>query len=173
MGVILADQLLYRKAWIFASNKHKLQLYPGSEKLPYVTHIGSVILELFPALQNNELFDVDIAVCCALLHDTVEDTDTTICEIEEHFGEKIAAGVLALTKDKALQGKEAISDSLERIKKQPREIWIVKLADRTANLRAYPDHWSAGKCLAYAQESERILDALGEASPVIANSLAS
>jgi (p)ppGpp synthase/HD superfamily hydrolase len=163
---------LIQLAWGFASRKHNGQLYPGSEKLPYITHIGSVLLELLPALQENASLDAETAMCCAILHDTMEDTHTTIQEIAEQFGEKVAAGIHALTKDKSLKGEEATRDSLERIKEQPLEIWAVKLADRAANLRTPPDHWGSDKRLAYAIEGQLILDALGEASPAIAKTLA-
>jgi (p)ppGpp synthase/HD superfamily hydrolase len=166
------DVSIVQQAWIFASRKHNGQLYPGSEKLPYITHIGSVLFELLPALQENAGLDAETAICCALLHDTVEDTQTTIQEISEQFGENVAAGVLALSKSKSLKGEAATRDSLDRIKKQPHEIWAVKLADRAANLRAQPDHWGSGKRLAYALEGERILQALGAASPAIAKTLA-
>jgi (p)ppGpp synthase/HD superfamily hydrolase len=159
-------------AWIFASRKHRSQLYPGSEQLPYLTHIGAVLLELLPALRENAELDADTAICCALLHDTVEDTETTIEEIADKFGEKIAAGVSALTKVKSLKGEAATRDSLERIRRQPQEIWAVKLADRAANLQTPPKHWGREKRLSYAREGRLILDALGEASPCLSQLLA-
>jgi (p)ppGpp synthase/HD superfamily hydrolase len=149
-------------AWLFAARKHKAQLYPGSEHLPYLTHIGAVLLELLPALQENPKFDADTAICCALLHDTVEDTETTIEEIAVEFGEKIAAGVSALTKLKSLKGEAATRDSLERIKRQPHEIWAVKLSDRAANMLTFPDHWGKEKQRSYAREARIILESLGE-----------
>ena len=166
------DSQLLQKAWLFASRKHSGQLYPGSEKLPYITHIGSVLLELLPALQENASLDAETAICCAILHDTVEDTHTTIQEIADQFGEKVAAGVLALSKSQSLHGEAAVHDSLERIKKQPHEIWMVKLADRAANLQIPPDHWGHSKRLSYALEGQLILDALEDASPAIATILA-
>ena len=47
-----------------------------------------------------EEFDLDFAVQVALLHDIIEDTATTYDELAEHFGSKVADGVLALTKNK-------------------------------------------------------------------------
>ena len=163
---------LIQKAWLLASRRHNGQLYPGSEKLPYITHIGSVLLELLPALRENPDIDAETAICCAILHDTVEDTHMTVQEISDQFGAKVSAGVLALSKNKNLKGEEAILDSLDRIKKQPHEIWAVKLADRAANLQTQPDHWESSKRLSYAIEGQLILDALGEASPAIAKTLA-
>ena len=155
-------------AWLFASRKHNGQLYPGSEQLPYITHLGAVLLETLQALRANNDFDATTAVCCAILHDTVEDTETTIHEITSAFGMKVADGVAALTKNKHLQGIEATRDSLLRIREQPKEIWIVKLADRAANLLNPPSHWSLEKRSAYAQEGELILKTLGTASPHLA-----
>ena len=166
------DRNKAQEAWLFASRKHNGQLYPGAEKLPYITHIGSVLLELLPALRENAGLDAETAVCCAILHDTVEDTNTTVHEIAEHFGEKVAVGVLALSKSKSLAREQAIRDSLARIQQQPHEIWVVKLADRVANLRTQPAHWGSSKRLAYAAEGELILDALGAASPAVAKTLA-
>jgi (p)ppGpp synthase/HD superfamily hydrolase len=162
---------IFQKAWVFASRKHNGQLYPGTERLPYLTHIGAVLLELLPALKADSQLDAELAICCAMLHDTVEDTDTTLDEISEAFGEAVAAGVSALTKTKALKGEAATRDSLERIRRQPHEVWAVKLADRSANLQTPPDHWDKTKRLSYAKEGKLILDALGDASPVLSTVL--
>jgi (p)ppGpp synthase/HD superfamily hydrolase len=162
---------LRRKAWKFAALKHRQQLYPGTAKLPYIVHIGAVLLELFPALYEKEHLDADLAVCCALLHDTIEDTDTSIEEIEDIFGLDIAAGVSALTKDIRLKGLEATRESLDRIQRRPYEIWCVKLADRIANLGTPPDTWKREKCLSYAKEAEVILEVLGDASGYLSDRL--
>jgi (p)ppGpp synthase/HD superfamily hydrolase len=161
---------LPQEAWLFAARKHLGQSYPGTD-LPYLVHIGAVLLNLVPALERAPLLDADLARCCAILHDTVEDTKTTHDEIEAQFGKRIAAGVAALTKDKQ-KGPRAMEDSLQRIQTQPREIWLVKLADRAANLGTPPAHWSREKCLAYAAEGETILNTLGTASAELAARLA-
>jgi (p)ppGpp synthase/HD superfamily hydrolase len=160
-----------QKVWMFASRKHNGQLYPGSELLPYLSHIGAVILELLPALKADSKLNSELAMCCAMLHDTVEDTDTTLIEISISFGDAVVGGVAALTKDKNLKGEAAMRDSLERIRRQPHEVWAVKLADRSANLQTPPDHWNQAKRLSYAQEGKLILDALGAASPYLAETL--
>ncbi|MBQ9406633.1 MAG: bifunctional (p)ppGpp synthetase/guanosine-3',5'-bis(diphosphate) 3'-pyrophosphohydrolase [Desulfovibrio sp.] len=159
---------LIMQAWYFASKHHKGQLYPGEDKLPYLTHIGAVVFELLPALEEKAHLDGTLALCCAILHDTVEDTGVCADEISTLFGEATAAGVAALSKNKNLHGLEATRDSLYRIRQQPQEIWLVKLADRSANLRTPPAHWSKDKCHSYAEEGQVILDALGEASPLLA-----
>lgn len=162
----------HEKAWRFAADKHQGQLYPGTE-LPYLLHIGSVLLALLPALDGRDEYDAGLAVNCALLHDTVEDTNTPLDEIREQFGPAVAEGVAALSKNASLPKEAAMEDSLERIRRQPKEIWLVKLADRIANLGTPPPHWNREKCLAYAAEGRRILESLGEASPLLAHTLTS
>jgi len=56
-----------------------------------------------------------------------------------------------------------MADSLSRIKEQPREIWMVKLADRITNLQPPPGHWSAEKIERYREEGKKILKELGNA----------
>ncbi|HEV7554118.1 MAG TPA: HD domain-containing protein, partial [Kofleriaceae bacterium] len=111
--------------------------------------------------------DEDLAVQCALLHDTVEDTGTTRDEIATVFGEAVAAGVSALSKDASLPKPDQMADSLRRIREQPREVWMVKLADRITNLSEPPHYWTRDKRIAYRDEAIVIADALGSASPAL------
>jgi (p)ppGpp synthase/HD superfamily hydrolase len=159
---------LRHNAWLFAARKHQGQTYPGSN-LPYLTHIGQVVITLGPALLEDPGLDPDLAICCAILHDTLEDTETDIEELKSEFGVDIAAGTAALTKNKYLKGVEAMTDSLRRIRTCPREVWAVKLSDRISNLGPIVPfhHWSVHKCLSYAVEGEMILDSLGEASAIL------
>jgi len=157
------------KAWFFASRVHKEQKYPG-EKLPYLTHLGNVMMEVMAVslgLKNPEL-----AITCAILHDTIEDTSVTYEELVQSFSKEVANGVLALTKDETLATKkEQMLDSLERIKQQPQEIWVVKMADRVANLGKPPEYWKAEKVKAYRDEARIILEHLGEADEAMAERL--
>ena len=57
-----------------------------------------------------------------------------------------------------------MADSLRRIRAQPREIWMVKLADRIANLAPPPATWSRDKSRAYREQAIAIVDSLGPAS---------
>ena len=105
------------KAWFFASRVHKEQFYPG-EKLPYITHIGNVMMEVMAVASRLE--NAELAICCAILHDTIEDTPTRYEDIEKEFGKAVADGVMALTKNETLATKrEQMLDSLELIKLQP------------------------------------------------------
>jgi len=97
-------------------------------------------MEVLMANANTEDFNVALAIQAALLHDTIEDTDTTFSEVEENFGTAVANAVLALTKNESLPKEEQMMDSLKRIKKLPYDVWAVKMADRITNLQKPPSH---------------------------------
>lgn len=156
----------YVKALRFAAERHRGQLVPGTD-LPYTVHVVSVAAEVAAAIAMEDVALPDLAIQCALLHDTVEDTPTTLVEVESAFGPTVAAGVAALTKDAALPKEQRMADSLRRIREQPREIWWVKLADRITNLAPAPPHWSAEKKRLYRAEAQTIHAELGAASSVL------
>lgn len=156
----------YLAALQFAATKHNTQKFPGTE-LPYLVHVVTVASEVIAALPAAHLADPDLAVQCALLHDTIEDTETTREEVVERFGPAVTEGVLALSKDSRLPKAEQMSDCLRRIKLQPREIWVVKLADRIANMDQPPHYWPPEKRRAYREEAIVIANALGPACPAL------
>lgn len=71
----------------------------------------------------------------ALLHDTVEDTDTTLEEIEENFGKAIHSVVAEVTDDKSLPKAKRKCLQVETAPKKSKEAKLVKLADKLYNLR--------------------------------------
>jgi (p)ppGpp synthase/HD superfamily hydrolase len=166
---------IYAKAWAYASRQHHGQTYGGAqdgERIEYISHIASVAMEVTWALQADHTADSALAVQCALLHDTIEDTDSTFDTIKNLFGEGVADGVLALSKDESLPTKDAqMRDSLARIKQQPREVWMVKMADRISNLALPPYYWSNEKILAYRDEANIIYHELHTANSQLAQRL--
>ena len=167
------NQEKYIKVWNFACTVHNGQHVPGTD-LPYINHVGLVAMEAMAAiaLQSEKIESPDLLVSCALLHDTIEDTHVTYNELEKEFGLDVAGGVQALTKDKSLLTKaEQMADSLKRIKKQPKEIWMVKLADRITNLQPPPNYWDNVKIRKYRKEASTILEMLGEANTWLAERL--
>jgi (p)ppGpp synthase/HD superfamily hydrolase len=167
------SQDVYVRALHFAARAHGEQKTPTG--MPYVVHVASVAMEVIAALGCEDaetVCDGDLAVAAALLHDVVEDTRTTIDEVEAAFGAQVAAGVAALTKSKGLAKPDAMKDSLARILLQPREIAMVKLADRITNLAPPPPQWSAAKIASYRDEARLIHDELHGASAFLAERLA-
>ncbi|BAY07154.1 HD domain-containing protein [Calothrix sp. NIES-2098] len=161
----------YIKAYEFAAKAHQGQKMPGSE-IPYIMHLSFVSMEVIAALNAEKEADGNLAIQCAILHDTIEDTSKTYEQITEEFGEAVAKGVLALTKDSNLAKNLQMADSLHRIKQQPKEIWMVKLADRITNLQAPPHYWTTDKITRYREEGIQIYEALKDASDFLASRLA-
>ena len=155
-----------QSAWQLATRLHQDQTYGGpqeGEYIPYINHIGSVAFEIMAAVQQSPQMDAELATCCALLHDTLEDTDLTYQDIRSQFGPAIADGVMALTKNKQLEGKRnQMLDSLHRIQQQPKEVWAVKMADRICNLQAPPFYWNNEKKQKYQEEARLIYRELKE-----------
>jgi (p)ppGpp synthase/HD superfamily hydrolase len=166
---------VYAKAWAFATRQHSGQTYGGAqegERIEYISHIASVAMEITWALQSDHTVDSALAVQCALLHDTLEDTDTSYEILHAEFGEAVANGVLALSKDETLPTKEAqMRDSLQRIQQQPREVWMVKMVDRISNLYHPPYYWDNEKILAYRDEALIIYHDLHTANARLAQRL--
>ena len=142
----MLPKTLHQTTIKFATIKHVAinQKVPVTE-LPYVVHLSNVAMEVLMANANTEDFNVALAIQAALLHDTIEDTDTTFSEVEENFGTAVANAVLALTKNESLPKEEQMMDNLKRIKKLPYEVWAVKMADRITNLQKPPSHPPLGE----------------------------
>jgi (p)ppGpp synthase/HD superfamily hydrolase len=162
-GLLCAE--VWRPAWIFAADAHSKQTVPGREA-NYLAHLGEVVLELISAHFISPLDDLNLAVQCAILHDTIEDQGDKVkaVEIEKRCGYAVAEGLLALSKSKELPQGAAMQDSLDRILLQPRSVWCVKLADRVTNLQSVPNYWSAKKIAEYRTEASLIVDTLGAAN---------
>jgi (p)ppGpp synthase/HD superfamily hydrolase len=162
------DQDRYLLAYNFAANAHKGQPMKGKPDLPYIIHPSLVSMEVIAALQAEQGLDGNLCVQCALLHDVIEDCHVPFENIKITFGEKVALGVLALSKTKISGKSTSIGDYLHKIQEQPREVWMVKLADRITNLQPPPRGWSKKKIGEYRLESIEILNTLGSASSFLA-----
>lgn len=119
------------KAVAFAANKHRTQRRKDHEASPYINHP----IALADVLANEgDVTDLNI-LCAAILHDTIEDTETTSDELIKLFGDKITSIVLEVTDNKSLPKDER---KLAQIKHAPHislEAKVVKLADKICNLR--------------------------------------
>jgi (p)ppGpp synthase/HD superfamily hydrolase len=164
------SQDAYITAYRFAARAHRWQVVPGTA-IPYIMHLSFVAMEITAASSRGEQRDWNLAVQCALLHDVLEDTRVRYDQVRQQFGEAVAAGVLALTKDAKLPKSGQMPDCLRRIRQQPAEVWMVKLADRITNLQPPPKHWSKQKIRDYHREAIEIRAALKEASPFLADRL--
>jgi (p)ppGpp synthase/HD superfamily hydrolase len=160
----------YIKAYRFAAEAHNGQLFPGTD-LPYLMHVSFVSIEIIASLVKEVDLDGNLAVQCALLHDVIEDTKIVYDDVKMEFGSNVADGVLALTKFPEIDKQKRMQDSLLRIRKQPIEIWMVKLADRITNLAKPPVYWDQGDILSYKEEAIMIHKSLGSANKYLGNRL--
>lgn len=97
--------------------------------------------------------DADVLIA-ALLHDTVEDTETSLVEIGQRFGGRVASLVAEVTDDKSLPKAERKRLQVLKTPSKSPGAKMIKIADKMANLRDIADHpppWSADRIAAYRQ----------------------
>ena len=93
---------LFLKALVFAADKHRNQRRKDADASPYINHPIALANIL---VNEGGITDINV-LCGAILHDTIEDTETTKEELTQHFGEKITSIVLDVTDDKTLPKAE-------------------------------------------------------------------
>ncbi len=154
-------------ALTFSARKHKDQRRKDAEGSPYVNHP----IALADILCNEADIDDLEVICAALLHDTVEDTDTTLDELEAVFGRAIRDIVAEVTDDKALPKEERKRLQIEHASSLSDQAKKVKLADKIANLRdvaaSPPENWSLERRQEYFDWAKRVVDGLRGVDPVL------
>lgn len=119
------------KALAFAAEKHRNQRRKDAEASPYINHP----IALADILVNKGGVTDGVVLCAAVLHDTIEDTNTTVEELRELFGTRVTAIVLEVTDDKSLDKDVRKQKQIEHAPHISREAKLVKLADKISNLR--------------------------------------
>ena len=132
-----------KKAIQFAARKHHGQMRKEAEPLPYITHLFSV------ALLVAEDGASDDVVTAALLHDTLEDTETTRAELVSAFNERVAELVEAVSESKELAWKERKERYLARLENADEDAVRIAAADKIDNIES--------KLEAYEREGESLL----------------
>ena len=151
---------LLLKALAFAAHKHRDQRRKDAEASPYINHP----IALADVLVNEGgVTDVEV-ICAALLHDTVEDTDTTHEELANAFGSRIARIVAEVTDDKRLPKDERKRLQIEHAPTLSHEAKLVKLADKLCNLRDVaewpPAKWDLARRREYYDWAKRVVDGM-------------
>lgn len=131
------------RATRFAADKHKNQRRCDADATPYINHP----ISLADLLVNEASIEDPVVICAALLHDTVEDTETTFEELVSAFGSEVASIVLEVTDDRTLAKSERKRLQIAHAPTISRRAKLVKLADKICNLRDIettpPLGWSA------------------------------
>jgi guanosine-3',5'-bis(diphosphate) 3'-pyrophosphohydrolase len=144
----------------FAADKHRNQRRKDEEASPYINH--PIALARILAVEGG--VDDAVVLCAAVLHDTVEDTQTSYEELVAQFGRDVADVVLEVTDDKALPKAERKRLQVEHAPRLSRAAKLVKLADKIANVRDVADHppseWPLERRREYFDWAKRVVDGL-------------
>jgi guanosine-3',5'-bis(diphosphate) 3'-pyrophosphohydrolase len=132
----------------FAAHKHRDQRRKDDEASPYINHPIAVA----NVLANEGHIDDDVVICAALLHDTIEDTETTPEELRAAFGDEIADIVLEVSDEKNLPKAERKRLQIDHASSLSDKAKLVKLADKICNLRDIAHQPPAGWALSRKQE---------------------
>ena len=147
-------------ALAFAADKHKNQRRKDADASPYINHP----IALANLLLNEAGVEDQRVLVAAILHDTIEDTDTTEQELVKHFGKDVADIVLEVTDDKALPKAERKRLQIEHAAHISRRAKLVKLADKICNLRditsSPPAGWSIQRKQEYFDWAKSVVDEL-------------
>ena len=153
------------KAIEFAADKHRNQRRKDADASPYINHP----IALANVLANEAGVDDEKVLMAAILHDTIEDTDTTSRELEEVFGDEIAAIVLEVTDDMLLPKDERKRLQIEHASTISESAKLVKLADKICNLRDVadnsPTHWKLERRRQYFEWAKAVVDELRGVHP--------
>jgi len=149
-----------RLATGFAALKHDGQYRKGEGNTPYIHHpveVAAILAEV------GAVTDTDL-LRAALLHDTIEDTQTTSEEIETHFGSRVCSIVLEVSDNKSLQKHERKAAQIEHSPHLSKEAQFLKLADKTSNVHdvafSAPVDWPAERQLEYFAWAEEVVAGL-------------
>jgi len=149
----------------FAADKHRSQRRKDHEASPYINHP----IALANVLANEAGVEDERVLMAAVLHDTIEDTETTEQELLRLFGKEVADIVMEVTDDKALPKAERKRLQVEHAAHISRRAKLVKLADKICNLRdiakSPPADWSLERKREYFDWAKAVVDGLRGVHP--------
>ncbi|HNZ10841.1 MAG: Bifunctional (p)ppGpp synthase/hydrolase relA [Deltaproteobacteria bacterium ADurb.Bin151] len=154
------DLAFLLKALYFSAQKHRHQRRKDTAASPFINHPIEVAHLLWTV---GEVSDAT-TITAAILHDTIEDTDTTCEEISMQFGNEVLGLVLEVSDDKNLPKQERKRKQIVHSPHLSRKAKLIKLADKISNVHdiafAPPDHWSLQRRIEYLQWAEDVVAGL-------------
>lgn len=165
------DSKLLVEAINYSTDKHKEQKRKNPKQTPYICHPVRVA-----RLLSNDAGITDVnVIIAALLHDTVEDTDATLDEIELLFGSQIAKIVDEVTDDKSLPKQARKQNQIDHAPHASLGAKLVKLADKLDNLSdlltATPVGWGPDRVAEYFEWAEKVIHGLRGTNQVLESRL--
>lgn len=144
----------------FAAWKHRHQRRKGAGRLPYINHP----LDLAHALWFEGGVRDEITLAAAILHDTIEDTQTTVQELQGEFGAAVAKIVMETSDEPTIDWRVRKKLQITRARTASQGAREVKLADKLCNLRSLiaspPQRWSLERQRDYFDWAKRVVDEL-------------
>jgi guanosine-3',5'-bis(diphosphate) 3'-pyrophosphohydrolase len=158
---------LVLKATAFAAHKHRKQRRKDKDASPYINHPIALaeVLSTVGQVRN------PVVIAAALLHDTLEDTDTTLAELRRAFGAMVAAIVQELTDDKGLPKARRKKLQIEHAARISKNAKLVKLADKICNLSdilaSPPADWALERKREYFDWAKKVIDQVRGTNPML------
>jgi len=155
------------RALHFAADRHRTQRRKGADRDPYINHPIAVaeILARVGGVRSTK------ALQGAILHDTIEDTETTPDELALHFGKRVRDLVLEVTDDKRLPKEARKALQIQYAPQLSKKAKQIKLSDKICNLvdivRTPPEGWDHARRLAYLEWSRQVAEGCRGASPAL------
>jgi guanosine-3',5'-bis(diphosphate) 3'-pyrophosphohydrolase len=157
MTIKSKDLALILTALEFSSHKHHDQRRKDNNASPHINHP----ISLANVLCDEEKITHAKVICAALLHDAIEDTETTADELKSRFGKSITNIFLEVTDDKSLQKAERKFAQIEHANHASKRAKLVKLADKICNLRDIlftpPADWTLSRKREYFDWSNAVI----------------
>jgi GTP diphosphokinase / guanosine-3',5'-bis(diphosphate) 3'-diphosphatase len=154
------------RALHFAADRHRHQKRKGVEASPYVNHPIAVA-----ELLSRFGMDDPVTVQAALLHDTLEDTETTVADLEAHFGPHVRDVVLEVTDDKRKSKEMRKELQVLRTRSSSDRARLIRLADKISNvtdlLERPPSDWDTDRRLEYLAWTERVVAGCRGVNPAL------
>jgi guanosine-3',5'-bis(diphosphate) 3'-pyrophosphohydrolase len=145
------------KALRFSADKHRYQRRKDPAKSPYINHpieVMQLLWDVGGVRESNVLL-------AALLHDTIEDTNTSPDEISNLFGQEVLSLVLEVTDDKTLPKADRKRLQIETASHKSVGAKLIKLADKSCNIRdmvgSPPEDWSLERRREYLLWTEKVV----------------
>jgi guanosine-3',5'-bis(diphosphate) 3'-pyrophosphohydrolase len=158
---------LILKALDFAAFKHRDQRRKDAQASPYINHP----IALASVLVGEGGVSEPVVLAAALLHDTLEDTQTTAGELRAAFGDAITRVVEEVTDDKSLLKAERKRLQVEHAASISREAKLVKLADKICNVRDMANHppakWDLTRRREYFEWAKAVVDRMRGIHPAL------
>ena len=152
----------------FAAHKHRDQRRKGADAVPYINHPVALAETLWRLGKVRD----SAVLAAALLHDTIEDTETTEVELRRAFGPVVAGVVAEVTDNKSLDKAMRKQLQIEHAGSISRRAKLVKLADKISNLEdilaSPPADWSLERRRAYFDWAKAVVGQLRGVNGVLA-----